>query len=317
MAGGLTGVLGHGLSNIPAPVSMFYRMVVGGVFVALFALVVGRRQAFRRPPISIYFIGALFAIHLALFFAAVQVTSIASAGLIAYLAPVFIAVLAPWLLAERLLRSTIVALAISLLGTAVIVFSDWGGTVRPAGVALALGAALSMALMIVAAKRFAGGIDPVQLILHETIGAAIVLAPLAFALHGSTFTTANIWSIIVLGVVFTGITGILFFWSITRVTATTAGILSYLEPIASPVFAAVLVGQALTWGIGVGGIAIIAGGLILVLGQARAEAESATVDTELTPLPSEGLDPALPLVAENTEPQVEESQPPALASAPK
>jgi DME family drug/metabolite transporter len=279
---GLTGVFGRELEHLPPLVTVFFRMLFALPFIGIFALVVRGPKAFRPPSLATYMIGGILALHLVLFFSALQRTTAASASLVTNLAPVFIALLAPFLLSERLRKTTVVALALALAGTTVITIWSQEVSVDPIGILLALGAALSAALLIISTKKFTDGVDPVQFILHETIAAVVLLSPAAFVYEYS-FTTEETVKIAALGLLFTGVTGVLFIWAIQKITATTAGILSQLEPVFTAILAAILIGEAITGSLLLGGITIIAAGTVVIVAHGRAEkaAASQTADAEL------------------------------------
>ena len=71
--------------------------------------------------------------------------------------------------------------------------------------------------------------------------------------------------LILLGVVFTAVSGYLYVWLIRRVTAQAMGILAYLEPVSAALLAWVILGEALTWQTAAGGALVILGGLVVVL----------------------------------------------------
>jgi drug/metabolite transporter (DMT)-like permease len=71
--------------------------------------------------------------------------------------------------------------------------------------------------------------------------------------------------VVLLGVVFTAVSGYLYIWLIRKVTAQTMGVVAYLEVVSGALLAWAVLGEALTWQIAVGGALIIAGGLAVVL----------------------------------------------------
>jgi drug/metabolite transporter, DME family len=136
--------------------------------------------------------------------------------------------------------------------------------VRPAGVALAVGAAISMAVLIVLLKRFSARIDPMRVVVYlDGIASALLWPALVFPDY--RLSGAYLGYLALLGVVLTGLTGILYVLALRWVPATTVGVLSYLEPVSAVVLAAVLLGQRLTTAVVVGGAAIVAAGVAVVV----------------------------------------------------
>ena len=98
-------------------------------------------------------LGLLLALHWTLFFEALKRASVAVAILTVYTAPIFLAVLAPLLLAERRSRIGMVALTVSAPGLVLIALSGEGGSrADPVAVLMGLGAAITYALLVMATK---------------------------------------------------------------------------------------------------------------------------------------------------------------------
>jgi DME family drug/metabolite transporter len=254
------------LDELPEQVVVFYRVALSAAAIAAVLVLLRRTELMRAPPRPVLSLGVLLALHWVLFFAAINETSVASAVLVTYTAPVFMAMLSPVILGERLTRVTIGALGVSLAGTALIALSsgEGGGEVTTHGVALALAAAVTMAFLIVLLKRFGADTDPVTVVFYESLVATLVLLP--FGLFQSYEVTAGDAAyLVILGVVLSGVVGVIYVAALRAVAATTAGILAYMEPVSAAVLAALLLGEELTVGVIAGGAAIVAAGVALVL----------------------------------------------------
>ena len=245
---------------------VFYRTLFGTLFVAALALATRQHQVWRRPPIAVYGLGILLAVHWTLYFFAIKNTSTASAVLLTYMAPVFMAAISPFMLKERIRLSTVAALLLSIAGTVVITLSNADGPedVRLPGVLFALAGGLAMALLITATKRYAQDTPPLQFILHQSFAAGVLYLPFLFFFDYS-LTSVELIKVSLLGVVFTGLSGVIFIWALHRIPATNAGILSYLEPVSTAVLAAILLGEALTPEVIFGCVAIVLAGTIVVV----------------------------------------------------
>jgi drug/metabolite transporter (DMT)-like permease len=250
--------------ELPALALVFFRVALGAIALAAAFLAGGRAALLRLPSRVLLVLGILLAAHWGLYFAAIKETSVASAVLITYTAPVFTALLAPVFLREHVPRSSLVALALSLAGAAAITLVGDDGAVRLLGVALALGAAVTYAMLLVSLKRLASDIDPRTVTFWYLTAAAVVLSPAAvvadYSLDGE-----QVLYLLVLGVVLTGFLIVLYVGAVQVVPATSAGILGYMEPVSAAVLAALLIGEALTWNVVAGGAAILAGGVIVVI----------------------------------------------------
>ena len=253
--------------DLPALAIVFFRVLLSAGSIALILVAVGRRDLLRPPPRAVIGLGILLAIHWGVYFAAIKETSVASAVLITYAAPIFMAMLAPALIREHVPATSVLALGVSVAGIAAISLSGGSGgeEVRPLGVGLALIAAITYALLIVFLKRWAADVHPMTLVAWQEGTAAVVLSPaLAFTSFAGV-TGADVAYLVVLGVVLTGLTGVIYVGALKWVPATTAGILAYMEPVSAAVLAALILGEALTPAIVVGGLAIVGAGVMVAL----------------------------------------------------
>lgn len=250
--------------DMPAMAIVFYRVLLAATAIALALLLARRSELLRTPNRAVLLLGVLLALHWTCFFAAIQATSVASAVLVTYSSPVLIAILAPAVLGEHVPSLSVVALAVSLGGIALIALSGDGGDVRLTGVALALGAALTNALLFVGFKRFAADVAPVTVVLYETVVAAVVLSPAALV-GGYSLGLEELGYLVVLGVFLTGLVIVVFVAALRDVPATTAGILAYMEPVSAAALAIVLLGETPSPAVIAGGAAIVAAGAVVVL----------------------------------------------------
>ncbi len=230
----------------------------------------------QRPHLLMMgLIGAAFAGYQLCYFAAITRIGVAAAVMINICsAPIFTAMLAGVLLRERLSLMVGLAMAGSIVGTALLV----GGVPQAtgpqlwSGAALALGAGLCYSLMALAGKVVAPHYHPLQPItLAFTLGALLLLPP---ALAGGLVLDYPPvgWALIVyLGIVPTALAYVLYLRGLRAVPATVAAIVTLLEPLGSTVLAVLLLGERLSGG-GVAGAALLLASMaLLYLGQGAAD----------------------------------------------
>jgi drug/metabolite transporter (DMT)-like permease len=271
----------------PALAIVFFRVVLSAGFVALALVAVGRRDLLRPPPRAVFWLGVLLAAHWGLYFAAIKETSVASAVLITYAAPIFMAMLAPVLIREHVPAVSVVALGVSVVGIAVISLSGGSGgeEVRPLGAGLAVLAAVTYAFLIVALKRWASDVHPMTLVTWQQATSAVVLAPALLFAELDRLSGTDFAYLALLGVVLTGLTGAIYVGALKWVPATTAGILAYMEPVSAALLATLLLDEPLTPAVLLGGGAIVAAGVVVAL----RSPPSATAVEE--PLPTNRIHP--------------------------
>ena len=89
---------------------------------------------------------------------------------------------------------------------------------------------------------------------------------------GYHLTATDVWIVVVSGLVYTALCFSLFTDGIRFVRVEHAGILGYIEPVTSPLWAFLLIGEKPPWTTLAGGALIVAAGmLVIVFGKGEAE----------------------------------------------
>jgi drug/metabolite transporter (DMT)-like permease len=264
---GFVSVIVAGVDLGAAPL-LFWRCVVAAATLALLILAAKRPMALaigsRRP--QILGLALLVSVHWALFFETLKLASVAVAILTVYTAPIFLAVLAPLLLPERRSRVGLVALAISAPGLVLIALAGEGGAgADPVAIGTGLGAAITYAFVVMWTKTLVRDIAPIALAFWNYLLIGAVLVPFALA-AGRVRPEGGEWLyVIVLGALLTAGAGVIYIRALREVTAQAAGLLAYLEVVSASVLAWAILDQELGWQVVVGGIAVLAGGALVVL----------------------------------------------------
>lgn len=256
--------------DLSGEVLVFWRCALAALTLALILLALGRRGAlalsYRR--FEVLGLGLTLALHWVLFFETIKRSSVAVAILLVYTAPIFLAVLAPLVLPERRSRIALAALAISAPGIALIALAGESGS-RPsaAAVATGLGAAVTYAALIIWTKSvLSRAVSPLTIAFWNYVVVASVLAPVAVFGGDRGLPTPSEWpAVLVLGALLTAVLGALFVRSLRDVTAQAAGLLAYLEPVSAALLAWAILGEPIGWEVAVGGLAVLAGGALVVL----------------------------------------------------
>jgi DME family drug/metabolite transporter len=188
------------------------------------------------------------------YFGAVQTTGLAVGTVVTLgTGPLLIAVGARLLLRERLPRGGVAAMAAALGGLVVLVLSNPDGTVRPAGIALALLSAVGYAQATLTARwagRAGSGADPVAVTTWAFGLGACGLLPFALATGLLPHTGHPAEVLAVLGYLATVPTALaypLYFAGAAVVRAATASVIMLIEPIGAAVLGVVMFGERLTW----------------------------------------------------------------------
>jgi drug/metabolite transporter (DMT)-like permease len=191
-----------------------------------------------------------------------------------------------WTLTVALLARTertisaarVVGLLLGFAG-AVVIFAPWRSDGGVSGAAACLAAsALYGVLFVYAARHLAGrGLAPTVLSAGQ-LTAATVLSALALPIgwHTPELRTDAMGSVVVLGVLGTGIAYILNYRSVTDDGPTVASTVTYLIPVVAVLFGAVALGESLSLRVLAGMVIVLAGvGLVRrALPSARAQPQS-------------------------------------------
>ena len=254
--------------DLSATVLVFWRVAIAAVTVAAACAVAGRTDLLRvpeqRPLVAA--VGVVLAVHWYLFFETIKLSSVAVAVLTVYTAPVFLALLAPLFLPER--RSRVALLALIPASAGLVLMSTWhagGAHARPVAIACGLGAALTYALLVIGTKRLRARMGPVTITAWSYGIAAVALAPFLATAGQVVPRGSEILYVLLLGVVFTALSGFLYVGLLGHVTAQAVGILAYLEPVSAAILAWALLGQPLGPQVLVGGALVVGAGVVVVL----------------------------------------------------
>ncbi|WP_321401246.1 DMT family transporter [Maridesulfovibrio sp.] len=184
--------------------------------------------------------------------AATKLTTSANAILLAYTAPVYVALLAPWFLKEKTSRSDWFFIAITV-GGMVLFFLDklspsglWGNII-----AVVTGISYAVFTLCMRAQKSS---SPVESVIMGHILTATCGLPFMF----SSIPSAESWvGLIYLGIFQQGISLALYTWAIKRLGALEAILIMTLEPIFNPILVAVGYGEIPgRWAI-IGGLVVI------------------------------------------------------------
>jgi drug/metabolite transporter (DMT)-like permease len=237
----------------------FWRSAAGSLLLLPFAIPGLKRMESRDYLLPIV-AGVCLAAHFATWITSVNLTSVASSVLLVCTTPIFVAIAARWIFAERLGALGWSGIALALLGSALIAGFDFGGT-RMEGNVLALIGAIT-----VSGYSLAGRVSRQKLGILEyacvTYGAAavtllIIALPVHVQLGG--YSSQTWWAIValIIGPQLLGHTFINF--ALRAIDATRVSIVVMAEPVVATILAYFLFQETPSWLAYPGGLAILVG----------------------------------------------------------
>ena len=186
-------------------------------------------------------------------------------------APLWGAVIAHYWLRERLTRWRVLGLALGVVGVAALV---WGKTSFAAGgsgwaIAAAIAATASYGWAACYARRALAGVDALTVATGSQLGAALVLAPLAFWSWPASRPSTTAWvSVIALGLACTALAYILYFRLIANVGAGRAIAVTCVAPLFAVLWGGLWLGESVTPQM-LAGAAVMLAGTALAVGLIR------------------------------------------------
>ena len=233
----------------------FGAITLVGVAVALRRLTIPKVRRWR-----LVLSGVLLALHWITFFESIKLTTVAVALAVLYLGPIAAAILAGPMFGEHVDRRLWVALAIAMVGTLLVVQPWESGGVDPAGVAMAGLSAALLAGVMLAGKPVAKDLGGLTMATGELIVASVLLAPATY--QALTQNGEYIVNFLILGALFTGLAGFVFWESMRHVPMAAVSVVMYLEPASAVVWAALFLGEVPNITAWIGVALVIVGGLV-------------------------------------------------------
>ena len=246
-------------AGLPATISTPIIFLVIGLVLLPAALRAPRVRWDRKALALLAGYAALDALNVVTFFAAIERTTVALAVLTHYLAPIIVALAAPWI--DRVpSRGVLPAAAVALAGLA-IMLEPWRAPAAGAAAGAALGviSAFCYAGNVFVIGRVTARIGAVRAMSYHSLVAALLMAPLLLPRAGLVSGEALAW--IVAGTLTIGtLSGLVFVVGLARVGAARGSVLTFAEPLV-----AVAVG-ALVWEEPLHATAALGGAMVLGAG---------------------------------------------------
>jgi drug/metabolite transporter (DMT)-like permease len=264
---GIVSIIVRGV-DLDAAVLVFFRCLFAVPAIALALLLTRRLFVLTRGRTlkAALLLGTTLGAHWFFFFETIKLSSVAFAVLAAYMAPIIVALLAPVVLPERRSRIALVALVPAAAGLALVALAGGDGIeVTPLAVLTGLGTALTYAALVIGTKAISASVSAAGLTFWNYSLAGLVMVPLLLGADRVLPRAEELVYVVLLGVVFTALSGYLYVWLIRKVTAQTMGLIAYLEVVSAALLAWVIFEEELTWQVIVGGALIILSGLAVVL----------------------------------------------------
>ncbi|MBQ1241956.1 MAG: EamA family transporter [Oscillospiraceae bacterium] len=247
----LFGTIGLFVRAIPLPSSAvaMIRGFVGAAFLLVFTLARGKKislAAIRENLLLLCVSGAAIGVNWILLFEAYRYTSVATATICYYLAPVFLVLSAPLTLGEKLTAKKIVCVVLALAGTAFLSGGADGASLR--GIACGCGAAVFYASVMTLNKKMRD-ITAADRTLVQLFAAGLCLLPYVLATENVgewSLTALQLALLAFVGIVHTGYTYALYFGAVAQLPTQTVALYSYIDPLVAVLLSALVLREPFT-----------------------------------------------------------------------
>ncbi|MBQ4265514.1 MAG: EamA family transporter [Clostridia bacterium] len=275
------GTIGVFRRHIPLPSSMIAMMrgLIGMSFLLLVLRVKHQKpdgKAIRRNAVMLLLSGALLGFNWILLFEAYRYTSVATATLCYYMAPILVMLLSPALLGERLTRKKALCVLAALAGMVLVsgvLQAGFAGGREVTGVLFGLGAAALYCGVILTNKRIRDISAYDKTIVQLGTSAALLLpyTLLTERITGMAITGGALAMLLLVGVVHTGVAYWLYFGSMGSLRAQTVALLSYIDPVVAIVLSALVLGERMTPGGALGALLVLGATIVSELPEKATE----------------------------------------------
>ena len=256
--------------GLPSSVIALVRGAVGAAFLLLLARFRHApidRAALRRRWQLLLLSAAMMSFNWITLFEAYRYTTVATATLCYYMAPIFVTLISPVLLKERLTARKLLCVFLALAGMVFVSGvpqSGLPGSSEAKGILLALcSAALYAGVILI--NKYLAGVPAYDRTLLQLAGAAAVMIPyilLTEDLSAMSVTPLGAVLLLIVAVFHTGWCYALYFGSMTVLSAQTVALFSYIDPIVAILLSALLLKEPLGWS-GILGAALVLGSTLV------------------------------------------------------
>ena len=262
---GTIGIVRTCIPSVPSGLLASLRGIVGALFLLALLYLRGKRLdlvAIRKNAWYLIVSGVVMGFNWILLFEAYRFTSVATATLCYYMAPVFVILVSPLLLKEKLTARRLVCVLVALVGmipVSGVLSASFSGISELRGVALGLGAAVLYACVVLINQKIRdiGVYDKTIVQLAAAGISLLVYSLLVEDVSAMPLNAPTLGAVAIICIIHTGICYALYFGAMGRIPAQTVALLSYIDPVVSVLLSATLLHQGLDAAGWVGAVLIL------------------------------------------------------------
>ena len=248
------GTIGIFLHNFPLVSSAIacFRGLLGGAVLLLYLFI------FRKPDLGglikhlplLCFSGAIMGLNWMLLFESYRYTTVATATVCYYLAPVFLLFASPFL-GEKMTKKKILCIILSLIGMVFVsgILEDTSANSgHMLGIGFGVSAAVFYTIVMICNKKLTQ-VPPLEKTVVQLLAAGLAMLPYVLingSVDFSLLSGFHWFRLVCIILVHTGIAYLLYFDSVGHLSAATVGLFSYLDPVVAIILSWPLLQQPMT-----------------------------------------------------------------------
>lgn len=260
-------------SNAPATILSMYRMILACFL--LLPIVLIKRKEFqkitRREWVLLFISGLFLALHFALWFGSLKLTTVASSTIILALQPIIALIGGAIFFKEQTTRSALMTMAIAVVGAVMVGWGDFGLSKNAI-----IGDILSFLSVIAVVGYLLIGQSVVKKVSHwiysfsvfAFAAVALIVYNIATSVQISGYD-AKEWGIFVLLAIVPTISHVINNWLMNFVSATTISMSILGEPVGATILAAIILNERLVAMQIMGGLLVLLGVFFFLLQQIK------------------------------------------------
>ena len=237
--------------NMSSWVIVLMRTIIGSLFLVLVFLV--RKQPINKESIQnnlliLVLSGLVLGAGWVFLFETYRYTTVSSATLIYYSTPILVFLLSSLIFKEPLTWSKIVGIVAAIIGMVIINGFGIGGSNPYLGLIYGIVSALLYAALIIL-NKFIKDLSGPESTLAQLIIAAVVMTIYVLFRHEAELSFnsgTEIFLLMTLGILHTGIACSLYFSSIQKLPGQTIAVFSYIDPVSALFFSAIFLNERLS-----------------------------------------------------------------------
>lgn len=260
---GTMGILVKNIKVSSGEIALF-RAIIATVAIIIYKFISGNKIVFKdiKRDIPVLFLsGAAMGFNWIFLFQAYNYTTVSIATLSYYFAPVIVMIVCPILFREKLTIKQLICFFMSTVGLIMVI--GIGGMEESNSNIIGIGFGLAAAVLyatVIILNKFIKNVTGIDRTLIQFFAAIIVLIPyitLTTGINIGSLDKIGIISIIILGLLHTGICYCLYFASLRDLKGQEAAILSYIDPLVAIIVSVTILGEGINYIQTIGGFMIL------------------------------------------------------------